>query len=86
MRRLPWVDCQQLQLDPAFGMPGLIEGVGGSSIATLAFPIWVWLDGLEYPCRLQADFVGQEHILGRDVLNCLDILFRGPGREVVVNP
>jgi hypothetical protein len=35
---------------------------------------------------LQADFVGQERILGRDVLNRLDVLFRGPAGEVVVNP
>ena len=39
---------------------------------------WAWLDGQEHLCRLQADFVGSERILGRDVLNRLDILFRGP--------
>jgi hypothetical protein len=55
-------------------------------VATLAFRIWAWLDGQEYPCRLQADFVGSERILGRDVLNGLEILFRGPAREVIVNP
>src|SRR5205807_1313834 len=38
------------------------------------------------PCRLQADFVGSERILGRDVLNRLEILFRGPAGEVVANP
>lgn len=31
-------------------------------------------------------FIGHERILGRDVLNRLEILFRGPAREVVVNP
>ena len=36
--------------------------------------------------QLQADFAGQERILGRDVLNRLDMLFRGPTGEVVVNP
>ena len=35
---------------------------------------------------LQADFVGSERILGRDVLNRLEIEFRGPVGEVVVNP
>jgi hypothetical protein len=35
---------------------------------------------------LQADFVGNERILGRDVLNRLEILFRGPSGELVVNP
>jgi hypothetical protein len=52
--------------------------VAGSSAATLAFLIWAWLDGREYPCRLQADFVGSDRILGRDVLNRLEVLFRGP--------
>ena len=46
----------------------------------------VRLDGQEYPCQLQADFAGQERILGRDVLNRLEILFRGPAGEVIVNP
>jgi len=83
---LPWADCQRLQLAPALGVQGLIGGVAGSSTATLGFQIWAWLDGKDYPCRLQADFVGSERILGRDVLNRLDILFRGPVGEVVVNP
>ena len=83
---LPWADCQRLQLAPSLGVQGLISGVAGSSTATLAFQIWVQVDGREYPCRLQADFVGSERILGRDVLNRLDILFRGPAGEVVVNP
>ena len=46
----------------------------------------VWLDGQEYPCRLQADFASHERILGRDVLNRMDVLFRGPAGEVVVDP
>jgi hypothetical protein len=83
---LPWADCQLLQLDPSLGVQGLISGVGGGSSATLAFQVWARLDGQEYPCRLQADFVGNERILGRDVLNRLEILFRGPTGEVVVNP
>jgi len=83
---LPWGDCQRLQLNPAHGVPGLMAGMGGRSVATIAFPIWVWLDGQEYPCRLQADFAGSERILGRDVLNRLEMLFRGPASEVVVNP
>ena len=83
---LPWADCQLLQLVPAMGAQSLISGVTGGSAATLAFQIWALLDGQDHPCRLQADFVGSERILGRDVLNRLDILFRGPGGEVVVNP
>ena len=70
----------------AMGVQGLISGVAGSSAATLTFQIWTRLDGQDYPCRLQADFVGSERILGRDVLNRLEILFRGPASEVVVNP
>lgn len=83
---LPWGDCQRLQLDPSLGVQGLIGGVAGGSAATLAFQIWAWLDGQEYPCRLQADFVDGERILGRDVLNRLEVLFRGPAMEVIVNP
>jgi hypothetical protein len=83
---LPWADCQLLQLAPSSGAQGLISGVAGIAAATLAFQIWAQLDGHDYPCRLQADFVGHERILGRDVLNRLEVLFRGPSGEVVVNP
>ena len=83
---LPWADCQRLRLAPSLGVQGLISGVAGDSAATLAFQVWARLDGQEYPCRLQADFVGSERILGRDVLNRLEMLFRGPAGEVVVNP
>lgn len=83
---LPWADCRRLRLDPSLGSQGLISGVAGSSAGTLGFQVWAHLDGQDYPCRLQADFVGSERILGRDVLNRLDILFRGPAGEVVVNP
>jgi hypothetical protein len=83
---LPWSDCQQLHLDPMNGVPGLMGGVGGSAAPTVVFQVWAHLDGSDYACRLQADFVGQERILGRDVLNRLDLLFRDPAREVVINP
>jgi hypothetical protein len=83
---LPWPDCQLLQLDPSKGAQGLIGGVAGSSAATLVFQVWAALDGQQYQCRLQADFVGNERILGRDVLNRVDVLFRGPANEVVINP
>jgi hypothetical protein len=83
---LPWSDCQQMQLDPANGFPGIMGGVGGSSSPTVVFLVWAWLDGHEYQCRLQTDFVGRERILGRDVLNRMDVLFRGPADEVVINP
>jgi hypothetical protein len=83
---LPWSDCQQLQLDPVTGTPGLMGGVGGSASPTVVFPVWARLDGTDHACRLQADFVGHERILGRDVLNRLDVLFRGPAGETVVNP
>ena len=57
---LPWSDCQQLHLDPALGVPGVISGVAGGMAVTMGFLIWVWLDGQGYPCQLQADFGGQE--------------------------
>lgn len=83
---LPWADCERLALDPGDGTPGLMGGVGESSIPTIIFQAWVHLDSKTYPCRLQADFTGHERIVGRDVLNGLDVLFRGPVREVVINP
>jgi hypothetical protein len=83
---LPWVDCQQLQLSAAQGVPGMMSGVAGGAATTLGFLVWVYVDGQEYPCQLHADFVGKERILGRDVLNSLDVTFRGPSGEVIVNP
>ena len=83
---LPWSDCERLDLDPRDGTPGLMGGVGETVVVTVVFPAWARLDGATYPCRLQADFTGHERILGRDVLNRLEVLFRGPAREVVINP
>lgn len=83
---LPWADCQGLHLTPAQGRPGRMSGVAGGTAPTLVFRVWVYLDGQEYPCRLQADFHGHERLLGRDVLNRLEMLFRGPAGAVVVNP
>jgi len=83
---LPWTDCQHLLLDPADAIPALMGGVGGSSSSTIVFQAWVHLDGQEYTPRLQVDFQGTERILGRDVLNQLDLIFRGPSRETIVNP
>ncbi len=83
---LPWKDCQLLHLNPTDGRPGLMTGVAGGTAATLFFRTWVYLDGQEHICRLQADFIGHERILGRDVLNRLEVLFRGPSSEIVVNP
>ena len=39
-----------------------------------------------YPCRLHVDFQGSDRILGRDVLNRMDVLFRGLRGEVAVDP
>jgi hypothetical protein len=83
---LPWAGCQHLQLDPTQSRPSQMSGVAGGSAITLQFRLWVHLDGQEYPCRLQADFAGHERILGRDVLNRLEALFRGPAGEVIINP
>ena len=83
---LPWEDCKELQLDPADGVPSLMCGLAGGSATMLGFLVWVHLDGNEYECQLHADFMGNERILGRDVLNSLNVLFRGPSGEAVVNP
>lgn len=83
---LPWADCQALQLAPAQGRPSWMGGMAGGTAPTLQFRVWVYLDGNEHACRLQADLIGSERILGRDVLNRLEMLFRGPAAELVVNP
>lgn len=83
---LPWADCQRLGLAPARGRPSWVGGVVGGMAASLIFSIWVKLDGQEHPCRIQADFTGRDRIVGRDVLNRLDVLFRGAAGEVIVNP
>ncbi len=86
MSALPWSDCLQLGLDPAQSNPSRMLGLGGTLQATIAFDLWVFMDGSEYECRVHVDFAGIERILGREVLNQMDVLFRGPGREVVINP
>jgi hypothetical protein len=63
-----------------------MTGVAGGGVTTVAFKVWVYLDGNEYACQLLADFYGTERLMGRDLLNSLDILFRGPSGEVVINP
>jgi hypothetical protein len=83
---LPWADCLALQLSPGQGVQSLLGGIAGGSVASLTFQMWARLDGQDYPCRLHADFSGGERILGRDVLNRLEVLFRGPAGEVIVNP
>jgi len=59
-------------------------GVAGGTAPTLHFRIWVFsTDRISVP--LQADFLGSERILGRDVLNRLRCCSRS-GSEVVANP
>lgn len=83
---LSLADSELLSLDPATSTAGYISGVGGSVIHTLEFGMWVLLDGTEFECRVHFDSLGTERILGRDVLNRVDILFRGPAAEVIINP
>jgi len=83
---LPWSDCQLLQLTLSMGMQSLMSGVTGNPSLTFAFQVVARLDGRDYLCYLQADLSGTERILGRDVMNQLEILFRGPTREVIINP
>jgi hypothetical protein len=83
---LPWADCQHAGLAAGSAVPTLMGGVGAALLPTVLFGAWAHLDGNDYPCRILADYSGTERILGRDVLNQLDVLFRGPAREVVVNP
>ena len=83
---LPWSDCQRLQLEYGTGVPITMGGVGQSSAPALEFTMWAVIDGSAHRCRLHADFRGNDRILGRDVLNRIDVLFRGTTGEVIVNP
>ena len=83
---LPWGRLSRTPTHRCSGQARLDGRRGGGTTPTLHFRVWVYLDGQEYACRLQADFVGNERILGRDVLNRLEMLFRGPVGELVVNP
>lgn len=83
---LPWSDCKPFNFDLSQGVPYMVSGVTGVAVQTVGFVIWVKLDGSEYECRMQIDFHGSERLLGRDVLNCMDVLFRGPAAEVIINP
>ncbi len=83
---IPWADFQRLQSGTSVAVPSVVQGIGAAPMQTLVLGVWVSLDGQEFACRLHADFDGDERILGREVLNRLEILFRGPAGEVVVNP
>lgn len=83
---LPLSDCQRLPLTQVPSRPVFMTGIGGRVIQTFQYSILIVLDGAEYVCRLQVDASGNERILGRDVLNSMDVLFRGPAAEVVMNP
>jgi len=83
---LPWSDCERLQFDTSNSFPSSVGGVGQSTTATVVFSVWVYLDSTAYRCQVHADFNGTDRILGRDVLNRMDVLFRGESREVVLNP
>lgn len=83
---LPWAGCQTLQLNPQDGTPAVMRGVADGVSDTLGFFVWAYLDGREFACQVHVDFSGTERLLGRDVLNSFDVLFRGPSREVVINP
>jgi hypothetical protein len=83
---LPAADCLMLKLDPNAGRPVYMSGVGGGMTQTTQYTILVLIDGMEYDCQLQVEASGTERILGRDVLNSLEVLFRGPAAEVIINP
>ena len=83
---LPVTDCPHVGIQPGQGVPSQMSGVGATATATMLFAMWVYLDGATYRCSLHIDFAGTERILGRDVLNQLEVLFRGPSGEVVINP
>ena len=63
-----------------------MSGVGGSSVITLSFDVFVTIGGHSYSARLLADLNSPERILGRDVLNQLVVTFDGPAGQVIVNP
>lgn len=83
---LPWADCQQVGIDFSIAAPSQMRGVGAIAQPSMLVAAWVYLDGSDYPCHIQVDFLGLDRILGREVLNEMEVLFRGPAREVVINP
>ena len=62
----------------------MMGGLAGGMAPTLMYNAVIYINGQEYPCRLHADFVGHERILGRDILNQLRVLFHGPALELVL--
>ncbi len=83
---LPWSDCQQLHLVASDGIPTMLGGVGQLSTATVAFAAWACIENTAHPCRIHGEVGGRERILGRDVLNRIDVLFRATTGEVILNP
>ena len=78
-------DCQLLQLDPEQGIPAVMTGVGGGSANTLAFSFgstWTATNMSANCTRISLVMNASWH----DVLNSLDVLFRGPRGVVVFNP
>jgi hypothetical protein len=82
---LPWKDCQLLQLGTGQGVPSMMGGLG-SMTSTYLYQVFAKVDGVDYPCRLHVNHFTRDRILGRDILNQLDILFRGPAKETIINP
>ena len=68
----------------ATGRNLFVTCVGREDEPTRRATFGLFSTGREYPCRLHADFVGRERILGRDVLNRFEALFRWPAGEVVI--
>lgn len=83
---LPWTECERIGLATEDGIKTTLTGVAGGEAESMEFGVWVFLDGQEYPCRLQVDFHFDDRLLGRDVLNHMDVLFRGTKQRVVFNP
>ena len=69
---------------------GIVIAAGSSPVtvfhaaeASGSHPFFICVGREDEPCRIR---FGSERIVGRDVLNRLEMLFRGPVGEVVVNP
>lgn len=74
-------DVHSLQLDTGTAIPIQASGVTGSPIATMLYPAYAAIDGAEFTCFLQI-LPGRDRILGRDVLNQLNVRFDGPENRV----
>ena len=82
---LPWPDCERLQLRLSQGSLRTTGGVGNHQSQLCPSRCGYILMANRTAAGSTRIFIVRNES-GRDVLNRIDVLFRGPAGEVVVNP